>query len=180
MILVLEPEAQVVATWLARPENREAREAFFRRYRGWREAVGEAPRRAVELVARREPLETLLGDIWRRRVMCAFNQNGDCTIYPVRPNTCRVAHALDTNVHCAGDDASGVPARSMPFPPVDAAVQQTNRILLMSHLAVEGSRGGPPEALCAAVHRLLVAELGIGRNSPCPCGSGRKSKQCCG
>jgi hypothetical protein len=180
MVIVLEPEALAVAAWLARPDNQMAREVFFRRYREWRAAIGDAPARAVDLVARRQPLEPLLGEIWRKRVMCAFNQDGSCTIYSVRPNTCRLAHAVDTNVHCAGDDASGVPARLMSFAPVDAVLQRTNRLLLMSHLAVEGSRGGPPEALCAAVHRLLVAQLRIGRNAPCPCGSGSKHKQCCG
>ena len=40
--------------------------------------------------------------------------------------------------------------------------------------------GSNLELLCAAVHRLLVVHGEVGRNDPCPCGSGQKYKKCCG
>ena len=33
---------------------------------------------------------------WQKRIMCAFNQGGACSIYPVRPIACRNAHAVET------------------------------------------------------------------------------------
>ncbi|MGH7576811.1 MAG: SEC-C metal-binding domain-containing protein, partial [Longimicrobiales bacterium] len=38
------------------------------------------------------------------------------------------------------------------------------------------NRGDPPSAR----PKPLVAEDKVGRNDPCPCGSGRKYKKCCG
>ena len=35
--------------------------------------------------------------VTQRRAMCAFNHEGACSIYPVRPAVCRKAHALDTS-----------------------------------------------------------------------------------
>ena len=41
-------------------------------------------------------------------------------------------------------------------------------------------RGLSPEAIIAELRAELVTRWrGIGRNDPCPCGSGRKAKQCC-
>jgi uncharacterized protein len=41
-------------------------------------------------------------------------------------------------------------------------------------------RGLNPEAIMADLRgRLAALWKGIGRNDPCPCGSGRKAKQCC-
>ena len=36
---------------------------------------------------------------------------------------------------------------------------------------------GPLPAVAAPIRR---AETRVGRNDPCPCGSGKKSKKCCG
>ena len=41
-------------------------------------------------------------------------------------------------------------------------------------------RGLPPAAIMAELRRqALAAWKGVGRNDPCPCGSGRKAKHCC-
>ena len=41
-------------------------------------------------------------------------------------------------------------------------------------------RGLAPEAIMASLReRLLALWKGVGRNDPCPCGSGRKAKHCC-
>ncbi len=50
---------------------------------------------------------------------------------------------------------------------------------------IAGIEPGEPEDI-SDVERLLnpsepyLAQASIGRNEPCPCGSGRKSKKCCG
>ena len=36
---------------------------------------------------------------WRMGVLCAFNRDGACLIYGVRPSNCRTAHALDQQRH---------------------------------------------------------------------------------
>ena len=41
-------------------------------------------------------------------------------------------------------------------------------------------RGQTPKAIMASLHsRLAALWKGVGRNDPCPCGSGRKAKHCC-
>jgi len=41
-------------------------------------------------------------------------------------------------------------------------------------------RGDSPDAIMARLREPVVAAWrGVGRNDPCPCGSGRKAKQCC-
>jgi preprotein translocase subunit SecA len=52
-------------------------------------------------------------------------------------------------------------------------------------LAAPAAAGGPPEAAdpqAAAGPVEPIRNLGqkVGRNDPCPCGSGRKFKNCCG
>jgi uncharacterized protein YecA (UPF0149 family) len=45
----------------------------------------------------------------------------------------------------------------------------------------EALRGGADlELLCAAVDRLMGGTASVGRNDPCPCGSGQKYKRCHG
>lgn len=40
--------------------------------------------------------------------------------------------------------------------------------------------GTPSDAIPPAAPRLVKKYAGTGRNEPCPCGSGRKYKKCCG
>ncbi|HEU5061319.1 MAG TPA: SEC-C metal-binding domain-containing protein, partial [Kofleriaceae bacterium] len=100
-----------------------------------------------------------------------------CTVYEVRPNVCRGCHALDTAEHCraGGGDRPTV----MEFPPLDDFMARTRPLHIAAHAALRGTAA--PEPLCDAVHRLLAAApRAAGRNDPCPCGSGRKYKRCCG
>jgi len=164
VIMTYEPEAQAVARWLARPEQRAARAHFADAYPGWRAAaeVGEAAAEAA-----------------RRHVLCAFNRGGDCTIYDVRPNLCRACHALDTAAHCVADNPEGERPTVMHFAPIDDFMARIRPLQAAAHAALRGH--APPEPLCDAVHRLLSASsLAVGRNEPCPCGSGAKYKRCCG
>jgi hypothetical protein len=80
------------------------------------------------------------------------------------------------------------------FPPLDAFTARVRPLHHSMHVAVGGSSLGPAP-LAAAVHRLLAATGSpraqggpgrraggdkVGRNDPCPCGSGKKHKHCCG
>jgi hypothetical protein len=155
-ILVELPEAQVVAEWLGRPENQHARAAFLAAYPAWRAAAGDGPARLADLIERGDKQGYDVAHVaeWRRRVLCAFNQGGDCTIYPVRPITCRNAHAVDTSERCRGDNPSGLPATRLAFEPLDRFLLQADRVLKAAHHATGGERNRPA-ALCDAVYRLL-------------------------
>jgi Fe-S-cluster containining protein len=192
LIMVWLPEAMAVARWLGRPQNAEVREHFLAAYPRWRPAVGDAPERIARAFARGNAARVaeLHIEQWQKRVMCAFNRDGDCTVYAVRPAKCRTGHAIGTNEHCYGDDESGVPAARLSFPPLDDYVDKARTLLQAAHIAVGGAPGHP-WALCEAVHGLLTGaisrapapqarEAKVGRNAPCPCGSGKKYKRCCG
>lgn len=159
MIIVFEPEAIAVAQWLSQPENRDVREAFLDAYPRWREGVGDTPERLARLQEQGEldEYQRLLAEVWRKRVMCAFNRDGDCSVYPVRPNVCRSCHALDTNKHCCADDKSGVLPSVIDFPPLDHFMERTRPLMMAAHIGVRGDRRGP-SALCDAVYRLLHSE----------------------
>ncbi len=45
---------------------------------------------------------------------------------------------------------------------------------------VGGRRMPPPSALPPAAAPVRSAAPAVGRNDPCPCGSGKKYKKCCG
>ena len=190
LIVVFEPELIAVAQWLEQPENDQARQTFLEAYPRWREQVGDRPARMAELEVegRLDDFEELLGEVWKEHVLCAFNHDSRCIIYPVRPNVCRSCHALDTSELCTSD--SQQPPSVISFPALDDFVKRTRPLLYAVHVAVRGTYGGP-SALCEGVHRLLtrsrprpasVRTRGskIGRNAPCPCGSGKKYKRCCG
>ncbi len=194
LIMVWQPEALAVARFLEQPESAAAREHFLSAYPSWREAVGDAPKRQARAYAAGDSARVVELHIehWKRRILCAFNREGDCVVYPARPAKCRTAHAVGTSEHCRGDDDSGVPAARLSFPPLEAYVDKARTLLQAAHAAL-GAPAQHPAALCDAVFDLLarggarkpsrrVAESGakIGRNAPCPCGSGKKYKRCCG
>jgi Fe-S-cluster containining protein len=153
-IMVFRPEALAVARWLADPERAAIRERFLAAYPRWKETIGDAPARLAALSSgddadayRRAHI-----DGWRKRAMCPFNQEGDCTIYPVRPMTCRNAHAVDTSDRCSG--ASPEPAARVTFVPLDQFLERSRRLLAAVHNAI----GGPKatlEPLPDAVKALL-------------------------
>jgi hypothetical protein len=179
VLMSYESEALAVARHLARPENAAARAHFAARYPTWRAEVGDLAERARDGAARgdAEAVGAAAGEAALRHVLCAFNREGACTVYEVRPNACRGCHALDTAEHCT----AGGPERPtvMEFPPLDDFMAKTRPLHMAAHAALR--RTAAPEPLCDAVHRLLsAAPRAAGRNEPCPCGSGKKYKRCCG
>jgi Fe-S-cluster containining protein len=105
--------------------------------------------------------------------MCPFNHDGACTIYPVRPSVCRLAHAIGTNEHC-GDARTTI--QTIKFPEVSEACASQQGVQTLLHAAL---RTKPQlELLPKAVMRRLSRATAF-PNQPCPCGSGQKFKSCC-
>jgi hypothetical protein len=102
IIITAEAESLSVARWLARPEQKKKRERFQAKYRRWRAANRDILDRATDACARgdRAALGDAIMEAGKRRAMCPFNHQGACEVYPVRPNVCRVGHALDTADGC--------------------------------------------------------------------------------
>jgi hypothetical protein len=152
-IMVYRPEAARVARWLDRPENAEARAAFRAAYPAWRDRMGETTARLSAKFAN-DPGSYVQAHVeaWAKRVMCAFNRDGVCLIYPVRPISCRTAHALDTSEHCRG--ASPRPASRATFVPLDQFVARARKLLSAAHHAARGPKCRI-EALCTVVYEML-------------------------
>ena len=172
-VLVTEGEAVAIAEWLREPEHADVRARFEAAYTKWREKVGDL---LPQMPDQRDQKET---NAWclrvlQRQAMCAFNQDGACTVYPVRPALCRKTHALDSNQYC-GTDAGKV--RYYQHPETENVYETQRPFLFALHMALKPQ--GRLELLPAAVNRLL-AGTAAGRNDPCPCGSGKKYKKCCG
>jgi hypothetical protein len=152
------PEAEVVAAYLSRPENAGARAAFLEAFPAWRAGTGDADRKAADLTFAgkvTEHVEVLYAH-WRNRVMCAFNQDGLCSVYEARPLACRTAHALDTADYCRGDDEARQRVTGLRFPPLDDYLDPASGLTQAMHNAL----GAPTDrtvALCQAVHDLLTA-----------------------
>lgn len=153
-ILVYRPESLRAAAWLAQPENAAARERFLAAYPIWKGRAGDGPERLAALTAGGDAAAFKAAHVaeWRKQVLCAFNQAGDCTIYPVRPGVCRNAHAADTSEHCGG--ASKRPAARLEFVPLDTFMERARLLLRATHHALGGPKGRP-EPLCDAVYRML-------------------------
>jgi Fe-S-cluster containining protein len=154
-IMVYRPEAARVARWLDRPENAEARAAFRAAYPAWRERQGSTPGRLSTIFASNpDGYVQAHKDAFARRILCAFNVEGKCTIYPVRPIVCRIAHALDTNENCHGGATEAV--HRATFVPLDQFVTRTRALLSAAHHAARGPKRRV-EALCTVVYELLPA-----------------------
>jgi len=100
VIVGCEADAARVARWLrAQPE---ARARFEARYPAWRADAGDLIERVARGAATGDgaAVRAAMADTMARHVMCPFNHEGACEIYPVRPDACRVAHALDTSAEC--------------------------------------------------------------------------------
>jgi Fe-S-cluster containining protein len=190
-IVVHPPEVAAVVRWLNQPKNLAVKEAFLEAYPAWIEALGEDLDRLDELhvEGRVSEAETLYDSLRGRRAMCAFNRDGACTIYPVRPRVCRFFVALDTKERC-DPDFDGGPILA-GYAALDAFMERSNELV-----AEAGRRltdDAKPEALCRAVSRAhddpsmlparpsaVAPTAKVSRNAPCPCGSGKKYKRCCG
>jgi hypothetical protein len=174
-LLVTEGEAVTVAEWLALPEQAEIKARFLAKLPAWKTGVGDAGR-ALGRARTRDELRAAAIELKRRAVMCAFNHDGLCSIYPARPARCRTTHALDDNSHC-GADGDGQVAYYQHVP-TEMTFGEQEPMRDAMHEALRGA--ADLELLCAAVDRLLGGTAGVGRNDPCPCGSGQKYKRCHG
>ena len=158
-ILVWLPEAMRVAEWLRRPENAGALQAFLEAYPVWRERIGADTAKVGEATATGDRVATLRVFLaaFQKRVLCAFNQGGQCTIYPVRPIICRHHHALETNEHCNADDESEGHRGFVVFKPLDDFVERARMLNTSMHHAL----GGPKKqtlALATTVYELLTGQ----------------------
>jgi Fe-S-cluster containining protein len=154
-IMIFRPEAARVARWLEQPENAAARDAFRAAYKDWKKRAGDTPARLSALFVG-DPERYIKAHVegWRQGVLCAFNQGGDCTIYPVRPIVCRGGHALNTSEYCTG--AADRPAARATFVPLDQFIARTRKLLAATHNAARGPRGRV-EALPDVVYEMLIS-----------------------
>lgn len=152
-IMVFRPESVRVARWLELPDHANVKAAFLAAYPAWREQIGAVSDKLSKLFVS-DPKHYIAHHVegWRKGVLCAFNRDGDCMVYPVRPSVCRTAHALDTNAHCGG--SSETPATRATFVPLDSFVARARRLLVAAHNATRGDRG-QPQALPHAVYAML-------------------------
>lgn len=171
-VLVTEGEAIAVAEWVRHRADVRAR--FAAEYPRWRATLGELVDQAGDArdAAQKNAWSTR---VTQRRAMCAFNHEGACSIYPVRPALCRKAHALDTSEHCKKLDGD---VRYYQHPETEDTFENQRAMRFALHAAMRPN--GRVELLSSAVHRLLGEGASAGRNDPCPCGSGKKFKKCCG
>jgi len=171
-VLITEGEAIAVAEWVRHRADVRAR--FEAEYPRWRYTLGELVDQAGD------PRDAEQKNAWsmrviQRRAMCAFNHEGACSIYPVRPALCRKAHALDTNEHCKSVDGK---VQYYQHPETEDTYESQRAMRSALHTAIRPN--GRLDLLSSAVHRLLGGTAAAGRNDPCPCGSGKKFKRCCG
>ncbi|MCE9572419.1 MAG: YkgJ family cysteine cluster protein [Deltaproteobacteria bacterium] len=158
MVMVFRPEALRIARWLEQPANAAVKQRFLEAYPTWKAKVGDAPTTlATSFKSGDDPgyLAAFTAQ-WRKRILCAFNHDGMCTIYEVRPLVCRNAHAVGTSAHCVGDDPEDLPALRMASPELDAWMERARGALRAAHHAI----GGPkqrPASVVEAVHDLLTA-----------------------
>jgi Fe-S-cluster containining protein len=150
---ILAGEAVAIARWLDRPENVAVRERFLEEYPKWYEQVGDLVEAHVTATAAGDEPGVLeaFRAVMRRGVMCAFNQDGRCTIYEVRPIVCRNAHALD--VRC--DPAKVDTLEYFDFEPLDEYVERLRPVSMAMHRSLRRDGAGP-RPLCVHVFEALA------------------------
>jgi hypothetical protein len=173
-LVVSEPEAATVVEWLSLPENADVRARFVAKFPQWKRIAG-AEATAVVKASTDDERRTAAIAYTRKGAMCAFNHEGACSIYPARPARCRLAHALVDNSHC-GQHGDGQ-IQYFQHARTQVTFDEQEEIRGAMHMAMRPN--AEYEHLCNAVDRLLGASASIGRNEPCPCGSGKKYKRCC-
>ncbi len=129
-------------------------------YPAWKAATGSTAGQMADCSAKgdRAAYMELHVAHWRKRIMCAFNRDGACSIYPARPLTCRNAHAVETSALCSGANDGTRPAQRLEFAPLDDYLSSANKALRAAHYAL-GEQRNRPAALCEAVYGQLQALL---------------------
>jgi hypothetical protein len=150
---ILAGEAVAIARWLDRPENLAARERFLEEYPKWYEQVADLVEASLAASAAgdQEGVLAAFRGVVRRGVMCAFNQDGKCTIYDVRPTVCRNAHALD--VRC--DPARSETLEYFDFKPLDDYVERLRPVSMAMHQALRRDGTGA-RPICVHVFEALA------------------------
>jgi Fe-S-cluster containining protein len=164
MIMISQPEAIAVARWLMQAENQASRDAFLAAYPAWKAAAGDGPTRLADALTKRDDAGYLKLHVaqWQKRVLCAFNRDGECSVYPVRPLTCRNAHALETASRCSGENDGSHPASRLEFAPLDTYLATAQKGLRAAHNAL-GETKNRPAALCDAVYQQLQSLIAAAR-----------------
>lgn len=117
-----ELDALAIAHWLGRAEHADARAHFAAAYPRWSTDGGAliAEARTAVAAGDLERLHDAMTAAGKAGLMCPFNREGSCTVYDVRPDVCRVAHALDTHENCE----PGRTVRYLDFVPITAFLQR--------------------------------------------------------
>ena len=138
----------------------------------------------LQAVGQRDPLAVYrseggknFADMWRQIRRAVTHTLFHVTLTPVAPVAAsNGAGADDDGAAVAGSgNGAGIPAASRR--------RADNRMPESPMAAVNGGSGragGVATATATATAARTRAGRKIGRNSPCPCGSGRKYKRCCG
>lgn len=156
LVMIWAAEAELIAAWLDEPAQEATRLAFLEAYPRWRDDSAAAIKLVLERTAANDAKGQFaaLVDHWRKGVMCAFNHDGTCSIYPVRPSLCRHAHALDTSERCVPDETTGSAAMSLQFVPLEQFMKKTKELSMAMHHAL-GRPRKRSEPLCTAVYQRL-------------------------
>jgi hypothetical protein len=138
-----EGESQAIARFLRTSPGALAH--FRASYPGWSAAAADliAAATAAALSSDAPALKSAMSAAADRDLMCPFNRAGSCTIYDVRPNVCRIAHALDTSTNC-------VPDRTVDFLDFLPISQFMSRIRPLE-LAISAAVPGAPARAVVAV-----------------------------
>lgn len=163
VVIVRRPEIERVVAFLESPHGAEARERFVAAYGRWRAGLADVlpalERESVSQKAQALFFELLIAAT-QRRVLCAFNHEGRCAVYPVRPLGCRDAHALDTDAYCASDHPARQKADALEFVPLDRLMVDSARLLRAVHNNMQDTVRHQGEALCQGVARRIGIEPG--------------------
>lgn len=156
LVMIWVTEAQLIASWLDEPEQAEIKRWFLEAYPSWKERSTAAIDKVVSLTRAGDAKGQFAALVahWHMRVLCAFNRDGLCTIYPVRPILCRNCHALDTSDNCHPDDKTGTAATSLHFVPLEDFLKRTRGLSKAMHHALGGGKN-LAVPLCQAVYERL-------------------------
>ena len=88
--------------------------------------------------------------VLRRGAMCAFNHDGACSIYPVRPAICRKVHALFTSEFCITEDRGSA---QYQHPETERLYDDQRPMRIAIHKVIRPDHR--LDLVCSAVARLL-------------------------